>query len=54
MDGINATCAGEHPKVVAERLGHTTTNVTLNIYSHVVEGMQTQAAENVAALIFSS
>lgn len=44
--------AGEHPKVVAERLGHTTTNVTLNIYSHVVEGMQTQAAENVAALIF--
>jgi integrase len=47
-----ALMAGEHPKVVADRLGHTTTNVTLNIYSHVVEGMQSQAAENVAALIF--
>jgi len=46
--------AGEHPKVVADRLGHTTTNVTLNIYSHVVEGMQSAAAENVAAMIFGS
>jgi len=44
--------AGEHPKVVAERLGHANTNVTLNVYSHVVEGMQAKAAENVAALIF--
>ena len=44
--------AGVHPKVVADRLGHTTTNITLNIYSHVVEGMQTKAAENVAAAIF--
>jgi len=46
--------AGVHPKVVADRLGHTTTNITLNIYSHVVEGMQSQAAENVSALIFGS
>jgi len=43
-----------HPKVVADRLGHTTTNITLNIYSHVVEGMQTTAAENVAAAIFGA
>jgi hypothetical protein len=40
---------GVHPKVIADRLGHTTTNITLNVYSHVVEGMQTEAAENVAA-----
>lgn len=46
--------AGVHPKVVADRLGHTTTNITLNIYSHVVEGMQTTAAENVAAAIFGA
>ncbi len=46
--------AGVHPKVVADRLGHTTTNITLNIYSHVVEGMQTAAAENVSAAIFGS
>ena len=40
--------------MVADRLGHTTTNVTLNIYSHVVEGMQSAAAENVAAMIFGA
>jgi integrase len=46
--------AGVHPKVVAERLGHVSTNVTLNTYSHVVQGMQGKAAEDVAALIFGS
>jgi integrase len=49
---VLAMRAGIHPKVVSDRLGHTTTNITLNIYSHVVEGMQTQAAENVSAAIF--
>lgn len=46
--------AGVHPKVVAERLGHANTTVTLNVYSHVVEGMQADAAETVAALIFGA
>ena len=46
--------AGEHPKVVAERLGHSSTAVTLEVYSHVVEGMQSQAAENVAGMIFGA
>ncbi len=27
--------AGMHPKVVSERLGHATTSITLDIYSHV-------------------
>jgi integrase len=27
--------AGVHPKVVSERLGHATTCITLDIYSHV-------------------
>ena len=44
--------AGIHPKVVAERLGHANTTVTLNVYSHVTPGMQTDAAEKVAGLIF--
>ncbi len=44
--------AGVHPKVVAERLGHANTNVTLNVYSHVTAGMQSDAAEKVAASIF--
>jgi integrase len=44
--------AGEHTKAVADRRSHTTTNVALNIYGDVVEGMQSQAAENMAVPIF--
>lgn len=44
--------AGIHPKVVAERLGHANVNITLNVYSHVTAGMQSDAAERVAASIF--
>jgi len=40
-----------HPKVVQERLGHANISITLDIYSHVTAGMQTDAAELVAALI---
>lgn len=36
---------GEHPKVVQERLGHSSITMTLDTYSHVSEGMQRQAAE---------
>lgn len=36
--------AGVHPKVVQERLGHSGVSVTLDIYSHVVQGMQEAAA----------
>ena len=35
---------GTHPKVVAERLGHATVNVTLNVYPHVTATMQREAA----------
>lgn len=31
---------GVHPKVVAERLGHSTTRLTLDTYSHVTPTMQ--------------
>jgi integrase len=44
--------AGVPLKVVSERLGHATTAVTADTYSHVAPGMQTDAAEKVAALIF--
>lgn len=43
--------AGVHPKVVQERLGHSTIGVTLGVYSHVTAGMGRQAAELVAGLI---
>jgi len=40
--------AGEHPKVVSERLGHSTVNLTLDTYSHVLPGLQQAAAERLA------
>ncbi|HEX6578676.1 MAG TPA: hypothetical protein VF082_09940 [Jiangellaceae bacterium] len=30
--------AGEHPKVVQERLGHAAIAITLDVYSHVTDG----------------
>jgi len=42
---------GAHPKVVQERLGHSTIAVTLDVYSHVLPTMQQQAADQLQALI---
>jgi integrase len=36
--------AGVHPKVAQERLGHSTITTTLDLYSHVSETMQQDAA----------
>lgn len=36
---------GVHPKIVSERLGHSRVGVTLDIYSHVLPGMQAEAAD---------
>ena len=47
-----ALSAGVHPKVVQERLGHSYIGITLDTYSHVVQGMQAEAATRVAGLIF--
>jgi integrase len=43
-----------HPKVVQERLGHSSISVTLDRYSHVTQGMDREAAEIVAAMIKGS
>jgi integrase len=40
--------AGEHPKVVSERLGHASVMLTLDTYSHVLPGLQEAAAERLA------
>ena len=34
-----------HPKVVSERLGHASVGITLDIYSHVLPSMQSEAAQ---------
>jgi integrase len=36
---------GTHPKIVQERLGHASIQITLDLYSHVVPGLQEAAAE---------
>jgi integrase len=42
---------GVHPKVAQERLGHSTVGITLDLYSHVLPGMQEDAAAKVDATI---
>lgn len=44
--------AGVHPKVVQERLGHSTIGITMDTYSHVTAALHGDAAQQVAGLIF--
>jgi integrase len=44
--------AGVHPNIVSERLGHATTAVTLDLYSHVTPTIDAEAATLVASKIF--
>ena len=46
-----ALAAGVHPRVVQERLGHTSVAFTLDRYSHVVPAMQEDATATVARLV---
>jgi integrase len=46
-----ALAAGVHPKVVQERLGHSSISITLDTYSHVVKGLHHEAAEKIATLL---
>jgi integrase len=39
--------AGVHPKVASERLGHSRVGITLDLYSHILPGMQEDAATRV-------
>ena len=46
--------AGVHPKIVAERLGHASVRMTLDVYSHVVPTMQREVAGQVGSLLYDS
>jgi integrase len=54
---LRHTCAtlllkdGEHIKVVSERLGHSNVRITLEIYIHVLPGMQRDAANRMENLL---
>lgn len=45
---------GEHPKIVQERLGHSTISTTMNIYSHVTPTMQRNAIDRLAQHVAES
>jgi integrase len=49
----HALRAGIHPKVVSERLGHSTVTITLDTYSHVLPSLQREAADTIAKLLRS-
>ena len=54
---INATLMlqeGVSPKVAQARLGHSTTAITLDVYSHVTESMQKDCAEKVDSIVFQT
>jgi integrase len=44
---------GVHPKIVQERLGHSSIQVTLDTYSHVTPGLQESAAKAFDSIIFT-
>jgi integrase len=46
--------AGVHPKIVSERLGHSTIAITLDLYSHVAQGLDADAAELIASRIYGN
>lgn len=43
---------GVHPKVVSERLGHSRIGITMDLYSHVLPGMQDEAAKQLDSTLF--
>ncbi len=42
---------GIHPKIVQERLGHSSIQITLDTYSHVAPGLQQAAANSFDAFV---
>lgn len=55
---LRHTCAtlllasGENPKVVSERLGHSSVKMTLDTYSHVLPQMQQSASERLDSMLY--
>lgn len=45
---------GMHPKVVSERLGHSTIKLTMDTYSHVSDALQHEAAQQLEGLLFAT
>jgi integrase len=46
--------AGENPKVVADRLGHSSVKTTLDTYSHVLPDMQRSASDKLDGMLYQT
>lgn len=44
--------AGVNPKIVSERLGHAGIRITLDVYSHVLPGMQDEATAHIERMLY--
>jgi integrase len=51
---VHLLTAGQNPRLVSERLGHASVGFTLDVYGHVMDGQQADAAAAVAALVDGS
>ncbi|MCL6449592.1 MAG: hypothetical protein K6U04_15910 [Armatimonadetes bacterium] len=49
--GIGKIELGEDLKLVSERLGHTSISITADIYGHLSEGRQKEAARKIDTLL---
>lgn len=43
--------AGVHPKIASERAGHASVSITMDVYSHLMPGLQQDAADRVDAAL---
>jgi hypothetical protein len=43
--------AGVYPKMIHERLGHSQISLTLDTDSHVIQSLQTEAADQFEAIL---
>jgi integrase len=43
--------AGVHPKIASERLGHSSVAITMDTYSHAIQGLQEDAAQRIDAAL---
>ncbi|MEK5450980.1 tyrosine-type recombinase/integrase [Paenibacillus sp. FSL R7-0331] len=46
--------AGVHPKIVQERLGHSSINITLDTYSHILPNLQEALLRGIRDSIFGT
>lgn len=46
--------SGTSAKVASTRLGHSTIGITMDLYTHVLEGLEKEAADNISNLIYNT